>query len=149
MSDNTQLTTLGNLDPKLASALCYVPIMSINIIASLAFFFTEKENKLVRFHAAQGLMFVVTLMVSGFVFGLVYGLGTVFGIVVDGVLGTDGLISLLVSLLLLLLMMLFLAVVVLLPFGLAAMAYMEMPTRLPILAGLAERIAGLESGWND
>lgn len=139
MSDDTQLTTLGNLDPKIASALCYLPIMSINLIASIAFAVTEKENKAVRFHAFQGLGLVGGLMVSGFLFGIVYVVCAIAVGVIDGILGMDGMVAMLGNLVLMLFMLLYVAVVVIVPFAMTALAFMEKAPRLPILAGLADR----------
>ncbi|MEZ4320092.1 MAG: hypothetical protein R3F61_21460 [Myxococcota bacterium] len=149
MPMDTQLTTVGNLDPKLASALCYVPVMSVNLIASAAFFITEKENRTVRFHAAQGLLVVGAIIVSAVVFSLLTVLLSVGGGIVDAILGLGGLLSILSSLLVLLISLVYILALIGIPFGLAAMAYMEKPARVPMLAGFAERMAGLEAGWND
>jgi len=147
MSEETQLTTLGNLDPKLASALCYVPLMSINLIASLAFFFTEKDIKPVRFHAAQGLLLAASIMASGVLLSVLVMVGTIGGSIVDAMLDTGGMLSLLFSLLILLATLVFALFVMVVPLGLAFFAYSGNNTRVPVLAGFAEKLAGLEPGW--
>lgn len=139
MSDDTQLTTLGNLEPKIATTLCYLPVMSVNLLASIAFAATEKENKLVRFHAFQGLMLVGGIMVSGFLFGILYTVCAIVLGIVDGILGLNGLLAMLGNLALLLVLLLYIAVVVIVPFGMTAMAFMEKAPRLPVLAGIADR----------
>lgn len=56
----------GSDDTKLFGALCYIPIMAIGLIVSLLVLLTErKENKFLKFHATQSLIFMV---VSGAVF---------------------------------------------------------------------------------
>lgn len=50
-------------DSNLKAALCYFPLFLINVLASLFFFFTEKDNKFLRFHALQSLILMVVLIV--------------------------------------------------------------------------------------
>ena len=45
--------TSTGLDPKLAGLLCYI----LGIITGLIFFLIEKSNDVVRFHAAQSIVF--------------------------------------------------------------------------------------------
>ena len=126
MSEQTQLSTLGNLEPKIANMLCYLPIMSINLISSIAFLATEdKANERVRFHAAQGLLLVGSIIVGSIVFGVLYTVISIAAAIVDGILGTDGMLSLLAMLFLLLCTLAYLAVVLIVPFGATAMAFME------------------------
>src|SRR5688572_23900587 len=80
------------MDPKLAAAISYIWIVG------LVFFFIEKENKFVRFHAMQSILFgiantviLVVLMLVGVVLTFAFGIG---GAVVGGAIGT--LVSLLV-----------------------------------------------------
>ena len=55
----------GN-DQNLIAALCYIPIFAIGFLVSLYVLLTEKkENKFLKFHAIQALMFMV---VGGIVF---------------------------------------------------------------------------------
>jgi uncharacterized membrane protein len=64
MQDSNNLgTTKGGMQPNIAGMLCYTPIFFIGLIASLFFFFTEKDNKFVRFHAVQSLCVMVVSLV--------------------------------------------------------------------------------------
>jgi uncharacterized membrane protein len=47
------------LDPKLAGLLCYI----LGIITGLIFFLIEKSNDVVRFHAAQSILFSGSMIV--------------------------------------------------------------------------------------
>ncbi len=75
-------------DQNLLGALCYIPFMWIGIFASLFILLTEnKENKFLKFHATQAILFYVismfffaVLMIGGWVLAVVaalftYGLG--------------------------------------------------------------------------
>src|SRR5258705_5403111 len=97
---------IGGLDPKVAAALSYIWIVG------LIFFFIEKENRFVRFHALQSVIFgiansviLVLLSVLTMILTIVMGVG---GAMVGGVLG------LIVSLLGWLIWLLFALVIVLL-----------------------------------
>lgn len=150
MSEQTQLTTLGNLEPKIANMLCYMPVMSINLISSIAFLATEdKANERVRFHAAQGLLFTASMMVVGVVVGVLFGITPVVMGIIDGILGADGMLVAVTMLAITLAFLAFLAVVVIVPFGLSALAFMEKRVRIPVLAGIAEKLLGHGDGWQD
>jgi uncharacterized membrane protein len=43
------------LDQNIAALLCYLPVMFIHLIVSIAVIAQDKENKIVRFHAFQSL----------------------------------------------------------------------------------------------
>jgi uncharacterized membrane protein len=47
------------LDQNVAALLCYLPIMFIHLIVSIAVIAQDKENKIVRFHAFQSLFLTV------------------------------------------------------------------------------------------
>jgi len=51
--------TSTGLDPKLAGLLCYI----LGFVTGLIFFFVEKTNETVRFHAAQSIVFSATSIV--------------------------------------------------------------------------------------
>ena len=51
--------TSTGLDPKLAGLLCYI----LGIITGLIFFLIEKSNDVVRFHAAQSILFSGSMIV--------------------------------------------------------------------------------------
>jgi uncharacterized membrane protein len=70
------------MQPNIAGMLCYTPILFIGLAASLFFYFTEKENKFVRFHAVQSLCIMVVgivLLLPLYYFimpvGMIVGLG--------------------------------------------------------------------------
>ena len=127
--------TGSGLDPKVAAALSYIWIVG------LIFFFIEKENRFVRFHALQSIMFgiansviLVVLMVVSFILTIVMGIG---GAMVGGGLG------LIVSLLGWLVWLLFALVILVLFLGLvfaAVKAYQGQKFKLPIIGNMAEKI---------
>ncbi len=56
-------TSVGDLDYKVASILCYVPFFLVGIISSIVWLKTEpKANRQLRFHAIQGLALAVTIL---------------------------------------------------------------------------------------
>ena len=127
---------IGGLDPKVAAALSYIWIVG------LIFFFIEKENRFVRFHAMQSVIFgiantviIVVLMVLTFILTIVMGIG---GAMVGGVLG------LIVSLLGWLIWLLFVLVILAMLLGLvfaAVKAYGGQMYKLPFIGNMAENIA--------
>jgi len=127
---------IGGLDPKVAGALSYIWIVG------LIFFFIEKENRFVRFHAMQSVIFgiantviIVVLMVLTFILTIVMGIG---GAMVGGVLG------LIVSLLGWLIWLLFVLVILAMLLGLvfaAVKAYGGQMYKLPFIGNMAENIA--------
>src|ERR1044072_6679688 len=79
-------SSAAGLDPKAAAALSYIWIVG------LIFFFIEKENKFVRFHAMQSILFGIAntvimglLVVVAIVLTFAFGIG---GAIVGGILGT-------------------------------------------------------------
>ncbi|QUW21053.1 hypothetical protein JSQ81_14705 [Sporosarcina sp. Marseille-Q4063] len=60
-------TSVG-LEENIAAALCHFPLIG------LIFFFIEKENKVVRFHALQVIMLSVVLIVASIAVGILTGL---------------------------------------------------------------------------
>ena len=126
---------IGGLDPKVAAALSYIWIVG------LIFFFMEKENRFVRFHAMQSIIFGITnsvilvgLMILSFVLTIVMGIG---GAVVGGGLG------MIVSLLGWLIWLVFALVMMVLFAGLvfaAYKAYQGEKFKLPFIGNMAENI---------
>nr|MBA3583532.1 DUF4870 domain-containing protein [Gemmatimonadota bacterium] len=117
-----QATSTG-LDPHLAGLLCYI----LGIITGLIFFLIEKTNSVVRFHAAQSIVFGgaaillwIVLMIIGVILGAIsWQLGNLFGLLTIVVwLG------------------LFIVWVILLIKG-----YSGEKWKLPILGDMAERLA--------
>jgi uncharacterized membrane protein len=122
-SASGQATSTG-LDPKLAGLLCYI----LGIITGLIFFLIEKTNAVVRFHAAQSIVFGAASIILWIVL-------TIIGIVLSTIswqMGEFfGLITILVWL------GLFVVWVVLLIKG-----YSGEKWKLPLLGNMAERLAG-------
>jgi uncharacterized membrane protein len=59
-SDGT--TSLG-VAPNVGGLLCYLPICCIGLVFSVVAAIVEKENRFLRFHAFQGLLFQAALFV--------------------------------------------------------------------------------------
>lgn len=123
------------MDPKVAAAISYIWIVGV------IFFFLEKENKFVRFHAMQSIIFgiantviMIVLLVVGFVLTFAFGIG---GAMVGGGIGT------LISLLVWLVWLLFWLIAMALLIGLivaAVKAYQGQKFKLPIIGNIAENI---------
>ena len=74
-SPSSSSSPLGGMDPKIAAAISYVWIVGV------IFFILEKENKFVRFHALQSILFGVANSVIMFVLAiLAVVLSIAFGI---------------------------------------------------------------------
>ena len=125
----------SGMDPKVAAALSYIWIVGV------IFFFIEKDNKFIRFHAVQSIIFgiantviLIVLMVVGFVLTFAFGIG---GAMIGGGVGT------LVSMLVWLIWLLFwvIAIALFVGFILAAVkAYQGQKFKLPIIGNIAEKI---------
>ena len=140
MSENTAVIKTGNLSVHHAAAACYLPVMSINFLASVAFLVLEpRENTEIRFHAAQSLMvqaLVVGLVVVGVVLWLVLS-------VVAGLIDTN--LGMLVNFGMLLLVVTVSLLGALGMFALTALAAMEKSPRIPVLGGFAAKFSGHEA----
>ena len=77
---NTTKATSG--DSNLMAAACYISQIIIPIVVPLILFFMKKDDKLVRFHALQSMLFTVVMLV---VFLVLFILGTIIGIVTLGI----------------------------------------------------------------
>lgn len=66
-------TSSSGIEPNLAAALSYV----LSIITGIIFFVIEKENKYVRFHAMQAILFGAAWIILWIVLGVV-SLGLIF-----------------------------------------------------------------------
>jgi len=124
---------IGSLDPKIAAALSYIWIVG------LIFYFMEKENRFVRFHAMQSIIFgiantviIVGLMILAFILTIIMGIG---GAMVGGALGL--IVSLLGWLIWLLLVIVMLALFAGLIFA-AYKAYQGEKFKLPFIGNMAE-----------
>jgi uncharacterized membrane protein len=126
---------IGGLDPKVAAALSYIWIVG------LIFYFIEKENRFVRFHAMQSVIFGITnsvimtaLAILAAILTVVFSVG---GAVAGGGLGT--IIGLLVWLIWLIFWLVCLALFLGLIFA-AYKAYQGEKFKLPFIGNIAEKI---------
>jgi uncharacterized membrane protein len=126
---------LGGMDPKIAAAISDIWIVG------LIFFFLEKENKFVRFHAMQSILFgiansviMVVLVILATILTVVFGIG---GAMVGG--GVATLVSLFVWLIWLLFWLIAMAMLVGLIFA-AVKAYQGQMFKLPVIGNMAEKI---------
>jgi uncharacterized membrane protein len=121
---STGQPTSTGLDPKLAGLLCYI----LGLITGLIFFLIEKTNQVVRFHAAQSIVFsvftialwIVLTIVSLILYQISWTLGNLFNLIT-----------------LLIWLGLFIVWIVLLVKG-----YSGERWKLPVVGDLAERMAG-------
>ena len=125
--------TSSGLDENVAGALCYL----LGVVTGVVFFVVEKDNRFVRFHAAQSIAAFGLVFVASVVLGFV---GTaVSALVVSGSTGAF-LVGSLVSLVLLLAW----SVVGLATFALwlylMFRAYQGKTPRIPIAASIADRL---------
>jgi len=125
----------SGLDPKIAAALSYIWIVGI------IFFFIEKEDRFVRFHALQSILYFITFMITMAVLGvLAFILTFAFGIggaIVGGALGM--IVNLLVWVVWLIFWLIALLFLVGLVFA-AVKAYQGQMFKLPIIGNMAEKI---------
>jgi uncharacterized membrane protein len=123
-------TSVG-IDANLASMLCYLTMIccGLGIIISLVFFIVEKTNRLLRFHAMQGLLFGGVWIVVGVAFRILSALLSIgdldLGLVSWGLL----LVRILVALFLLIFLILA-----------ALKAYQGQYYKLPIIGDIAWNI---------
>ncbi len=115
------------LDPRVAGLLAYAPCC-IGLIASLAFIFTEKNNRFVRFHAVQSL----------FLHGVFFVLGIGFSVLFT-ILGLIPVINFIAAIASIPLSLLLLAVQLGVTIYLMIKAYGGEMTKLPTIGDLAEK----------
>ncbi|HKE60109.1 MAG TPA: hypothetical protein VKB46_25535 [Pyrinomonadaceae bacterium] len=131
-----QTSSLG-MQPNLAAALGYIWIVG------LIFFFIEKENKFIRFHSMQSVLYGALWVVLGIVLGILGAIIAIIGGVAANAAGSaGGLIGALLSLIYVVIWMI-LPLVYLggLIFG-AIKAYQNTAFKFPIIGNMAEKIAG-------
>ena len=131
-------SSLGGLDPKVAAALSYIWIVG------LIFFFMEKENRFIRFHALQSVLFgianmvlMVVLMILATILTVVFSIGAA-AVATAGGSGAGSLIGLLVWLIWLLIWVIGMALFVGLIYA-AVKAYQGQMFKLPIIGNFAEK----------
>lgn len=131
--------TGSGLDPKVAAAISYIWIVG------LVFFFIEKENRFVRFHAMQSILFgivnsviMVVLAIVATILTVVFSIGAA-AMASAGGSGAGTLVGLLVWLIWLIFWLI--AMVFLVGLILAAVkAYQGQMFKLPIIGNMAEKI---------
>ena len=121
------------LDSNVAGALAYL----FGALTGIVFYVLEPEDEFVRFHASQSIVVSVGFFVLAFATSIVTTVLSVLGGASAGASVAFGLVSLVVGLLWL--------VVALAGFGLwlflMLRAYQGKRTRIPVAAGIADRIA--------
>jgi len=131
--------TSSGLDPKIAAAISYIWIVG------LIFFFMEKENKFVRFHAMQSILFGIANTVIMTLLAIVATILTVvftLGAAAAASAGSSGL-GAIVGLFVWLIWILFWVLAMLFLVGLifaAIKAYQGQKFKLPIIGNIAEKI---------
>jgi uncharacterized membrane protein len=128
-------STGSGLDPKVAGALSYIWIVG------LIFFFIEKENRFVRFHAMQSIIFGIA---NSVIMGVLAVLAVIltFAFSIGGAVVGGG-IGMLVQLLVWVVWLIFWLFVILFLAGLifaAVKAYQGQMFKLPIIGNMAEKI---------
>lgn len=136
------------LDQNVAALLCYLPIMFIHLIVSIAVIAQDKENKIVRFHAFQSLfltVFSTILQVVLFVLFFVLWIGGgIASFAIDSSTGVP-IVSIIVMILW------FVVVLMMAGVGLAMLvalivamikAYNLQKWKIPIVGKFAEKYAG-------
>jgi len=130
-----QPSTGSGLDPKVAGALSYIWIVG------LIFFFIEKENRFVRFHAMQSIIFGIA---NSVIMGVLAVLAVIltFAFSIGGAVVGGG-IGMLVQMLVWVVWLIFWLFVILFLAGLifaAVKAYQGQMFKLPIIGNMAEKI---------
>jgi len=130
--------------PNLAAMLCYLGALAVHVIVGLIFFFVEKENRFVRFHAMQSVLYVVACTAVMIVLAILNGIiAVVFSVAASAT--NSGIIGMLVGLIT---MVIWLVIPLIYIGGLilgGIKAYQNTKFKFPIIGNLAEKIA---SGGN-
>ena len=130
-----QQSSIG-LAPNVAAAISYITIVG------LVLFFIEKDNKFIRFHAMQSVLYGVTWTVAMIVLAILNAIiAIVFG-VASAAAGDPGIIGMLIGLIS---MIIWLVVPLIYIGGLilgAVKAYQNVKFKFPIIGNMAEKIAG-------
>ncbi len=77
-ADNSSQKTSMGIDENVASLLCYLGTW----VTGLIFFLIEKDNKVVRFHAAQSIVTFGALFVVGLVIGWIPIIGWLINLLI-------------------------------------------------------------------
>ena len=132
--------TVTVLDPKIAAAISYIWIIG------LIFFFIEKDNRFIRFHAMQSILFGIAnsvimgvLAIIAFILTVVFTIGGAAAATATGSGGVGTIVGLFVWLIWLIFWLLALVFLVGLVFA-AIKAYQGQKFKLPIIGNMAEKI---------
>lgn len=136
------------LDQNVAALLCYLPIMFVNLIVSIAVIAQDKENKIVRFHAFQSLFLTLASTVLQIVLFVLFFVlwigGGIVGYAIDSSTGVP-VVSIIVMILW------FVVVLVMMGIGIGSLvvliiamvkAYNLQKWKVPIVGKFAEKYAG-------
>ena len=140
-ASNTGAQSTLNLEPNVAAALSYIWIVGVVVL------FSEKENRLVRFHAAQSVVFGATMLVA--IFALIFIVMIVpflltFVGIASGSAGAGfgaAMISFLLVFVGMILMVVVPLILLILLIVCAVKAYNNRTFKLPLIGRLAEKIA--------
>lgn len=116
----TDRTSTG-LDPNTAALLCYL----LTWVTGLIFYLIEKDNRYVRFHAMQAILFGVTAIIGGVVL-------TIIGRILDIIPFIGPLTGLLLT-------FIFWVGYIIVYIYLMVQAYQGVMYKLPVLGDIAER----------
>jgi len=123
------------LEPNIAAALSYIWIVGV------IFYLLEKENRYIRFHAMQSILFgiansliMLVLAIAAFVLTMVFGIG---GAMAGGPVST--LVTLIIWLMWLLFWLIGIVLFATLIFS-AVKAYQGQKFKLPVIGNMAENI---------
>jgi len=119
-------TALG-LDTNVGGMLCYMPLCAVSLIYSIIVLVTDKDNKMMRFHAFQSLLLTGVYFVGILVISFIGGL-------IAGVTGS-GLLGSMFSLLTIFIVIAFLAAMI---YG-CVKAYQGQMFKLPVVGDMAEK----------
>ena len=136
------------LDQNIAALLCYLPIMFIHLIVSIAVIAQDKENKIVRFHAFQSLFLTIFSTVLQVVlvvlFFALWIVGGIAGVAIDSATGVP-----IVSIIVMLLWLLFVVVMAGIGLGTLVVIIVAMVKasklekwKIPLVGKFAEKYAG-------
>jgi uncharacterized membrane protein len=127
--------SVGGMDPRIAAAVSYIWIVG------LIFYFLEKENRFVRFHAMQSILFgiintvlMLVLIVLASILTVVFGIGG--AAIGGGASAIGGLLVFLIWIVVTLIVLLFIVGLIVA----AVKAYQGKTFKLPIIGNMADKI---------
>jgi uncharacterized membrane protein len=130
----SQKSAVG-LEPNIAAALSYIWIVG------LIFFIMEKENRFIRFHALQSILYGVVWIVAVFVLAIVnIIIGVIFGVVASAAGDAGAFVGMIVWLISMFIWMVFPLVYLGTLILAAVKAYQGKTFKLPIIGNMAERM---------